>query len=303
MTRIHRVISSFQLLKSDSSQFKIRHFSTKDISRATFGHSSILGEDSNGNIYKAQFPDGLIATVRKAASAESRSRSSFYREVEFLGRLHHRHLVGLRGFSDSHDDDDADDDRFLVFDYMGNGSLKDWLHDPLKTPLDWRTRLHIAISVAAALEYLMFFSNPPPTVAKDFSIASTNIFLDDNFVTKICHVGGSLGYGSGSGSGTTPSRLCGGDVMFQYGVLLLELITGQSFESEGEDLMKWIQDTGFSSMIQKMVDSDLGENYDFGEVRRLLNIARLCTTTTTDGDQPKISIRQILRTNERQHPS
>lgn len=85
--------------------------------------------------------------------------------------------------------------------------------------------------------------------------------------------------------------------MFQYGVLLLELITGQSFESEGEDLMKWIQHTGFSSMIQKMVDSDLGENYDFGEVMCLLNIARLCTTTTTttDGDQTQISIRQILR--------
>lgn len=83
--------------------------------------------------------------------------------------------------------------------------------------------------------------------------------------------------------------------MFQYGVLLLELITGQSFESEGEDLMKWIQDTRFSSEIQKMVDSDLGENYDFGEVRCLLNIARLCTSITKDGDQPKISIRQILR--------
>ncbi|KAF9594830.1 hypothetical protein IFM89_034813 [Coptis chinensis] len=41
--------------------------------------------------------------------------------------------------------------RFLVFENSENGSLKDHHNDPLKTPLSWRTRMEIAIGVAAAL--------------------------------------------------------------------------------------------------------------------------------------------------------
>ncbi|XP_042398523.1 probable receptor-like protein kinase At1g49730 isoform X2 [Zingiber officinale] len=72
--------------------------------------------------------------------------------------------------------------RFLVFDYMENGRLKDYLHDPLKTPLNWRTRLQIAIDIAAALEYLQYFCEPP---IYNVSISSNNIFLDENFVAKL----------------------------------------------------------------------------------------------------------------------
>ncbi|XP_028112402.1 probable receptor-like protein kinase At1g49730 isoform X5 [Camellia sinensis] len=41
--------------------------------------------------------------------------------------------------------------RFLVFEDIENGTLKAHLNDPLKTPLNWRTRLQIVIGVAAAL--------------------------------------------------------------------------------------------------------------------------------------------------------
>ncbi|KAI8015047.1 hypothetical protein LOK49_LG05G00042 [Camellia lanceoleosa] len=41
--------------------------------------------------------------------------------------------------------------RFLVFEDIENGTLKAHLNDRLQTPLNWRTRLHIVIGVAAAL--------------------------------------------------------------------------------------------------------------------------------------------------------
>ncbi|KAL4299681.1 hypothetical protein AHAS_Ahas17G0125200 [Arachis hypogaea] len=41
--------------------------------------------------------------------------------------------------------------RLLIFDNIENGSLKEHLNDPLKTPLNWRTRLQIANEVVAAL--------------------------------------------------------------------------------------------------------------------------------------------------------
>ncbi|KAI7994290.1 Kinesin-like protein KIN-5C [Camellia lanceoleosa] len=39
----------------------------------------------------------------------------------------------------------------MVFEDIENGTLKAHLNDPLKTPLNWRTRLQIVIGVAAAL--------------------------------------------------------------------------------------------------------------------------------------------------------
>ncbi|XP_028090005.1 kinesin-like protein KIN-5C isoform X2 [Camellia sinensis] len=42
---------------------------------------------------------------------------------------------------------------FLVFEDIENGIMKAHLNDPLKTPLNWRTRLQIVIGVAAALVF------------------------------------------------------------------------------------------------------------------------------------------------------
>ncbi|QHN78841.1 putative receptor-like protein kinase [Arachis hypogaea] len=72
--------------------------------------------------------------------------------------------------------------RLLIFDNIENGSLKEHLNDPLKTPLNWRTRLQTANEVVAALEYLFLFSDP---LAYHVSISSSNIMLDENFAAKI----------------------------------------------------------------------------------------------------------------------
>lgn len=81
-------------------------------------------------------------------------------------------------------------------------------------------------------------------------------------------------------------------VIFQFGVLLLELITGQSFGNEDMDLVKWVQEFAFTDSIHKMVDTDIGNSYDSKELKSLLVIARLCTKNE---GMPMISIKQILR--------
>lgn len=83
-------------------------------------------------------------------------------------------------------------------------------------------------------------------------------------------------------------------IVYQFGVLILELVTGQSFEIEGVELIKWInQESSFSNSAHKMVDADLGEDYDMNQLTSLLKIARLCTKRVWD--YPRFSIRQILR--------
>ncbi|KAG6497331.1 hypothetical protein ZIOFF_045230 [Zingiber officinale] len=189
----------------------------------------ILESGPQGTTYKARFPNGLVGAVKRVKSHQLQN-DSFLKSVQLLGRLHH-HLVKLNGLSKGKDG-------FLVFDYMENGRLKDYLHDPLKTPLNWRTRLQIAIDIAAALEYLQYFCEPP---IYNVSISSNNIFLDENFVAKIL----------------LSKEI--GDLFFQFGMLLLELITGQSLLNEAE-IVHQIQESEFAYSIHKIVDTDPGDH-------------------------------------------
>ncbi|MQM23359.1 hypothetical protein Taro_056423 [Colocasia esculenta] len=274
--------------RSNLSAFRFLHADAgyKEIKRGTVGFSRIIRNGPNGAIYRAQFSDGLVSVVKKVAVSEQ-GKDAFHRELEFLGHLHHRHLIKLQGFSEERD-------RFLVYDYMENGSLKEFLHDPLRTPLNWRRRLQIAIDIAAALEYLYSFCDPP---VYNVTISADNIMLDRNFVAKLspfeslssdgCQVHGSNGENLREHVDQRERN-----ILFQFGVLILELVTGQSFGSEGKELMQWIQQSNITHSMHNMVDSDLGSTYNPKELKSLLTIARLCTKV---GDEPVISISQVLR--------
>lgn len=123
-----------------------------------------MGSGSHGVVYKAQFSNGLVAVVREVRDFQQ-GKHAFDREVQLLARLHHRHLVTFRGFSTGYDrfsvsfclikqisfflvnvfksaqifhlgivilnscfESPLSYFRFLVFDYMENGSLKECLH-------------------------------------------------------------------------------------------------------------------------------------------------------------------------------
>lgn len=264
----------------------VKHYPYKEIKKGTEGFQRVMYNNSNGAAYKARLEDGEIALVKEATIFNER-KDFFYREVQFLNRLHHRHLLALKGFSTGHK-------RLLVFDNIENGSLKEHLNDPLKTPLNWKTRLEIATGVAAALEYLFLFSNPP---VYHVSISSSNIMLDENFTPKLSDVGL---FSSDGNCVDKPHSFCSeecmdrecGNLVFQLGVLILELITGQSSEHGGSDVVQWVQGSRISSSIQNMIDPDLGDSYNQKELKKLLAVARLCIKSRNN---PTFPISQVFR--------
>lgn len=83
-----------------------------------------------------------------------------------------------------------------------------------------------------------------------------------------------------------------GNVILQLGVLILELVTGQSSEKGGHaDLIQWIQGSRFASSMHRMIDPDLGNNYDSRELRNLLAVAKLCIKSR---DKPMFSVLHVL---------
>ncbi|KAL8097118.1 putative receptor-like protein kinase At1g49730 isoform X2 [Apium graveolens] len=281
------------------SMFK--KFSYKETKKATNNFSFVIGQGGFGTVYKAQFSDGLVAAVKRMDKVSEQAEDDFCKEIELLARLHHRHLVALRGFCiERHE-------RFLMYEYMANGSLKDHLHTPGRT-LSWRNRIKIAIDVANALEYLHFYCNPP-LCHRD--IKSSNILLDENFVAKLADFG--LAHASKDGSvffepvntdirGTPgymdpeyvfSQELTEKSDVYSYGVVLLELLTSRRAIQDDRNLVEWSQAFMASdSTIHELVDPNIGDSFDVEQLQTIVSIVRWCTQSE---GRARPSIKQVLR--------
>ncbi|XP_019423411.1 PREDICTED: probable receptor-like protein kinase At1g49730 isoform X2 [Lupinus angustifolius] len=292
--------ATWKFQEGSSSMF--RKFSYKEIKKATEDFSTIVGQGGFGTVYKAHFSDGLVAAVKRMNRVSEQAEDEFCREIELLARLHHRHLVSLRGFCIKKHE------RFLMYEYMGNGSLKDHLHSPGKTPLTWRTRIQIAIDVANALEYLHFYCDPP-LYHRD--IKSSNTLLDENFVAKIADFG--LAQASKNGSicfepenteiwGTpgyidpeyvVTQELTEKSDIYSFGVLLLEIITGRRAIQDNKNLVEWAQPYMESeTRLLELVDPNVRESFDLDQLQTVVSIVGWCTQRE---GRARPSIKQVLR--------
>uniref|UniRef100_A0A5B7ATY7 Protein kinase domain-containing protein n=1 Tax=Davidia involucrata TaxID=16924 RepID=A0A5B7ATY7_DAVIN len=286
--------------EGSSSMFK--KFSYKETKKLTDNFNTIIGQGGFGTVYKAQFSDGLVVAVKRMDKVSEQAEDEFCREIELLARLHHRHLVALKGFCiEKHE-------RFLMYEYMANGSLKDHLHTPGGTPLSWRTRIQIAIDVANALEYLHFYCDPP-LCHRD--IKSSNILLDENFIAKVADFG--LVHASKDGSicfepvntdirGTPgymdpeyviTQELTEKSDVYSYGVLLLELVTARRAIQDNKNLVEWFQVFMTSeSRLPELVDPGIGDSFNSDQLQTVVTIVRWCTQRE---GRARPSIKQVLR--------
>ena len=85
--------------------------------------------------------------VKKLKSMNSKAEMEFAVEVEVLGRVRHKNLLGLRGYCA------GSEQRLIVYDYMPNLSLLSHLHGQFaaEVQLDWKRRMRIALGSAEGL--------------------------------------------------------------------------------------------------------------------------------------------------------
>lgn len=85
--------------------------------------------------------------VKRLKAMTAKAEMEFAVEVEMLGRVRHKNLLGLRGFYA------GGDERLIVYDYMPNNSLITHLHGKLASNvlLDWSRRMRIVIGSAEGL--------------------------------------------------------------------------------------------------------------------------------------------------------
>ncbi|KAH7683542.1 Non-specific serine/threonine protein kinase protein [Dioscorea alata] len=285
---------------------QLKRFSLRELQVATdsFSNKNILGRGGFGKVYKGRLADGsLVAVKRLKEERTPGGELQFQTEVEMISMAVHRNLLRLRGFCMT------STERLLVYPFMSNGSVASCLRErtPSQPPLDWPTRRRIALGSARGLSYLHDHCDPK-IIHRD--VKAANILLDEEFEAVVGDFGlaklmdykdthvttavrGTIGH-------IAPEYLSTGKSsektdVFGYGIMLLELITGQrAFDlarlANDDDVMllDWVKGLLKEKKLEQLVDPDLQNSYVEAEVESLIQVALLCTQGSPM-DRPKMS--------------
>ncbi|XP_075475565.1 BRASSINOSTEROID INSENSITIVE 1-associated receptor kinase 1-like isoform X2 [Primulina tabacum] len=285
---------------------QLKRFSLRELQVASddFSNKNILGKGGFGKVYKGRLADGSLVAVKRLKEERTQGGElQFQTEVEMISMAVHRNLLRLRGFCMT------PTERLLVYPYMANGSVTSCLRERPETqsPLDWPKRKRIALGSARGLAYLHDHCDPK-IIHRD--VKAANILLDEDFEAVVGDFGlaklmdykdthvttavrGTIGH-------IAPEYLSTGKSsektdVFGYGVMLLELITGQrAFDlarlANDDDVMllDWVRGLLKEKKLETLVDADLQGNYVDNEVEQLIQVALLCTQSSPL-ERPKMS--------------
>ncbi|CAK9227014.1 unnamed protein product [Sphagnum troendelagicum] len=299
--------------------FKTLQFSLEEVVNNLESYS-IIGKGKSGVVYRATTTDGNIVAVKKLTLPSSYSKEDsglggnvFEAQVERLSQLKHFNIVSILAHCSSKEV------HLMLYEYMPNCSLGDVLHKH-KPALQWNTRYCIALGTAEGLAYL--HHTCVPSVVHG-NLKSNNILLDTNLEphiadfglaklldwtfdwTSIAKIEGECGYIAPEYSFTLKATVKY-DV-YSYGVVLLELLTGQKVAEaglgDGVDVVKWVQDKIQSKEpVFKLLDQCLQclPRPVLQEALEVLGIALLCTHSSP-AERPTMKDVVVLLKESRTH--
>uniref|UniRef100_A0A0E0E5P6 non-specific serine/threonine protein kinase n=1 Tax=Oryza meridionalis TaxID=40149 RepID=A0A0E0E5P6_9ORYZ len=286
------------LFMSEAAGETAKSLTFLDILKATnnFSAERIIGSGGYGLVFLAELEDGTRLAVKKLNGDMCLVEREFQAEVEALSATRHENLVPLLGFYI------RGQLRLLIYRYMTNGSLHDWLHeshagDGAPQQLDWRARLSIARDASRGVLHI-HDQCKPQIVHRD--IKSSNILLDKAGEARVADFGlarlilpdrthvttelvGTLGYIPPEyGQAWVATRR--GDV-YSFGVVLLELLTGRRpFEvlrhGQQLELVQWVLQMRSQGRHGEVLDQRLRGNGDEAQMLYVLDLACLCVDST-----------------------
>ncbi|XP_076921269.1 G-type lectin S-receptor-like serine/threonine-protein kinase SD3-1 [Bidens hawaiensis] len=209
------------------------------------------------NLVKGILPEKQPVLVKDYSTVNIDPRK-FRCGVLKLGSIHHRNLVRLEGYCCE------SGYRFLIYEYLKNGSLAKCLVDPVTVKrLTWRKRLDICLAVARAVSYLHIG-------CREFighgSLSCENVVLDENLEAKVTEYGlaSFLGGGADDGNGSAM------DIM-DFGYVVLAVLSGGPGGGCDSAYEKWAGGNA-AEIVNKAIEGGV----DSDELERVLRIMFWC---------------------------
>ncbi|KAF8411656.1 hypothetical protein HHK36_004214 [Tetracentron sinense] len=158
----------------------LRSFTYGELEKATNGFKEEVGRGAFGTVFKGALSNGQrVIAVKRIEKVLAEGEREFQTEMKVIGRTHHRNLVRLLGYCQD------GPNRLLVYEYMSNGSLADFLFRPERHP-SWDERVGIALNIARGILYL---HEECETQIIHCDIKPQNILMDENWCAKISDFG------------------------------------------------------------------------------------------------------------------
>ncbi|MED6147054.1 hypothetical protein PIB30_117445 [Stylosanthes scabra] len=272
------------------------NFTSDEIGYATnnFRQSNLIGEGSQGQLYKGKLIDGSMVLVNRVRlKQKSLNRNSMQNFEMVLPNLRHRNLVSVLGhcFINCEDQSQTRSTIYIVFEHISNVStLKDHLSDRMKREmLKWPQRMAISIGIARGIQFL--HTGVTPGIYGN-NLRIENILLDHSLNAKVS--GYCIPLPSKKGLDRRQNEQCVPSIsgseekedIYQLGVILIQIITGKLITSSREleqlkDEMERGLLEGASSTPRLTVDPFLRGIYVQESVRTALQITINCLSKIT----------------------
>ncbi|KAL4631878.1 hypothetical protein ACB092_04G009900 [Castanea dentata] len=208
----------------------------QELSEATnnFSTDNAIGLGKMGVMYKAVLPNGSPLAVKRLHGCQSFEKN-FICELLALGSLRHNNIIPLFCREKT--------EKLLVYQYISNSNLYDWLHakEGNDKILEWPLRIKIVIGIARGLAWL---HHKWDFRVVHLNLSSNSILLDQNFVPKISNFGGAkisssegMMFIDSNDTNSSNSSFVDSGVwelgfvkkdVYDFGILLLELIIGST---------------------------------------------------------------------------
>ncbi|TYH03849.1 hypothetical protein ES288_A09G251400v1 [Gossypium darwinii] len=274
----------------------LRNFSYEEILAACHHFSSdrCTSEGLSSVMYKASFGDDSSSSKKFEATVtrlhpSTQGLRDFINEVNTLAALQHPNLCKLLGFHAR----DSSEQRMLVYERLFHGSLDRLLYGRSDgPPLDWNTRMKIALCSAQGLTFL---HEEGPFLAMYNEFSTANIQIDKDFSAKLSGYGcvghileaeeiAANSFAVANLSVETLERgwLTPKSNVWTFGIVLLELLTGRKnldtrHPREERNLVKWSRPfLADDCRLSLIMDPQLKGRFPMKAARTVAGIAQRC---------------------------
>ncbi|KAH7546617.1 hypothetical protein FEM48_Zijuj01G0220100 [Ziziphus jujuba var. spinosa] len=289
----------------------IPEYSYKDLQKATYNFTTLIGQGAFGPVYKAQMSTGETVAVKVLATDSKQGEKEFQTEVVMdnaqsftvLDNLVRQfnimkptcYVIGKIASQEPCEFGWVLCRKGAAYAYIclheprqfGLSFVQNYSFGEKHEPLSWDLRVYIALDVARGLEYLHDGAVPPVTHR---DIKSSNILLDQSMRARVADFGlsreemvdkhaadvrGTYGYLDpeyiSSRAFTKKSDI------YSFGVLLFELIAGRNPQ---QGLMEYVELAAMNTEgkvgWEEIVDSRLDGKFDVQELNDMAALGYKC---------------------------